>query len=90
MVKRQTRGSTGMHMTMLRAMCQSNAVLAREAFRLSVCKEFKSHKYLENTRQKSRSDSFSRALSLLFVKVSAVTAEDFRVTPTMSFLKCQP
>lgn len=74
-----------MHMTMLRAMCQCNAVVAREAFRLSVCKELKSHKYLENTRQKSRSDPFSMALLLLFVTISAVTAEDFSVTPPCLF-----
>lgn len=87
MVKRQKRSSTNMHMTMLRAIFQCNAVVAREAFKLNVCKEFKSHKLLENSRhKKSRSDPFSRAFLLLYVKVSAVTAEDLNVTPTVFFL----
>lgn len=86
MVKRQTGSSTNMHMTMLRAIFQCNAVVARKAFKLSVCKQFKSYKLLENRRHKSRSDPFSRALLLLYVKVSAVTAEDLSVNPTICFL----
>lgn len=84
--KRQTGSSTNMHMTMLRAIFQCNAVVARKAFKLSVCKQFKTHKLLENRRHKSRSDPFSRALLLLYVKVSAVTAEDLSVNPTICFL----
>jgi len=75
-----------MHMTTLRAIFQSNAIVARQAFKFSVCKEFKIHKLLQNSRHKCRLDPFSRALLLLYVEVSAVTAEDLSVTPTMSFL----